>query len=171
MSTLKIRENSSSPWQSIPTGGVGVPAGGTTGQFLIKSSNTDYADEWATIEADDIGAMAEWDLLWENASPTSSFPATPVTISNILNYDFIAVEADQNVNSDTRNRFITIAKVDSYNHRMFLLTRANTPGIQLRDFTISASVVNFETGYTGATAGTNYAVPISVYGIKGVNRQ
>jgi len=29
--------------------GVGVPVGGTTGQALIKSSNTDYATEWGTV--------------------------------------------------------------------------------------------------------------------------
>lgn len=33
-----------------PTGadGVGVPAGGTTGQVLEKTSNTDYATQWVT---------------------------------------------------------------------------------------------------------------------------
>ena len=33
--------------QGIP--GVGVPAGGTTGQFLTKSSNLDYATGWSTL--------------------------------------------------------------------------------------------------------------------------
>jgi hypothetical protein len=33
--------------QGIP--GVGVPAGGTTGQFLSKSSNADYATGWSTL--------------------------------------------------------------------------------------------------------------------------
>ena len=29
--------------------GVGVVAGGTTGQALVKSSNTDYDTEWASV--------------------------------------------------------------------------------------------------------------------------
>ena len=33
--------------QGIP--GVGVPAGGTTGQFLTKSSNADYSTGWSTL--------------------------------------------------------------------------------------------------------------------------
>jgi hypothetical protein len=33
----------------IGAAGVGVPVGGTTGQALIKSSNTDYATEWGTV--------------------------------------------------------------------------------------------------------------------------
>ena len=27
----------------------GLPAGGTTGQALVKSSNTDYTSQWATL--------------------------------------------------------------------------------------------------------------------------
>lgn len=30
--------------------GIGVPAGGTTGQVLVKSSDEDYATEWATLD-------------------------------------------------------------------------------------------------------------------------
>lgn len=46
MPQLKIKDNGT--WVDIPAGGVGVPSGGTTGQVLQKSSNTDYATEWAT---------------------------------------------------------------------------------------------------------------------------
>ena len=46
MSQLKIKNGGS--WEAIPAGGIGVPSGGTTGQVLQKSSNTDYATEWAT---------------------------------------------------------------------------------------------------------------------------
>ena len=36
--------------QGVPGApGVGVPAGGTTGQFLTKSSNLDYATGWSTL--------------------------------------------------------------------------------------------------------------------------
>lgn len=44
MPQLKIKNNGT--WVDIPAGGVGVPSGGTTGQVLQKSSNTDYATEW-----------------------------------------------------------------------------------------------------------------------------
>jgi hypothetical protein len=36
--------------------GVGVPVGGTTGQALIKSSNTDYATEWGTVTTTPAGS-------------------------------------------------------------------------------------------------------------------
>lgn len=48
MSQLKVKNGNN--WESIPAGGIGVPSGGTTGQVLQKSSNTDYATEWANNE-------------------------------------------------------------------------------------------------------------------------
>lgn len=45
MSQLKIYDGNT--WVGIPAGGVGVPSGGSTGQYLKKSSSTDYATEWA----------------------------------------------------------------------------------------------------------------------------
>lgn len=53
MSQLKIKNGN--VWESIPAGGIGVPSGGTTGQVLQKSSNTDYATEWANA----VGARIE----------------------------------------------------------------------------------------------------------------
>ena len=47
MSQLKIKDGNN--WIDIPASGIGVPSGGTTGQVLQKSSNTDYATEWATL--------------------------------------------------------------------------------------------------------------------------
>lgn len=44
MSKLKIKDGDQ--WTEVSAGGIGVPSGGTTGQVLKKSSNTDYATEW-----------------------------------------------------------------------------------------------------------------------------
>ena len=76
MSTLKVKDNG--VWLSVPTGGVGVPAGGTSGQFMTKSSSTDYATQWSTVTPATIGAMAEWDLLWENGSPNSQMASAAI---------------------------------------------------------------------------------------------
>lgn len=47
MSQLKIKDGNN--WIDIPAGGIGVPSGGTTGQVLVKSSNTDYATGWGDV--------------------------------------------------------------------------------------------------------------------------
>lgn len=44
MSQLKIKDGSS--WVNIPASGIGIPSGGNEGQYLKKSSSTDYATEW-----------------------------------------------------------------------------------------------------------------------------
>ena len=47
MSQLKIKDGNN--WIDIPASGVGVPSGGSSGQFLKKSSSVDYATQWADI--------------------------------------------------------------------------------------------------------------------------
>lgn len=47
MSVLKVKDGNS--WFSLQAGGVGVPSGGTAGQYLKKSSAADYATEWAAF--------------------------------------------------------------------------------------------------------------------------
>lgn len=42
--------NANSLKTHVPTGAI-VPAGGTTGQVLTKTSNADYADAWVTPTA------------------------------------------------------------------------------------------------------------------------
>ena len=83
------------------TPGVGVPAGGTTGQVLEKTSATDYATAWATmsggggasvsVQPTPPAAPVQGDLWWRNDPDGSLFvyyndgnssqfvPATPTT--------------------------------------------------------------------------------------------
>jgi len=41
----------------LPTAKAGVPAGGSTGQVLTKSSGTDYDDAWATGSSGSAGGV------------------------------------------------------------------------------------------------------------------
>lgn len=111
--SFKIRESTSDEWEDIqfsinspgvPVGGTagqvlaknsatnydtewinlaGIPTGGTTGQCLVKQSGTDYDIAWET-------RAKNWQLLWENASPTSEFAAQTISI-DLSNYDFIII--------------------------------------------------------------------------------
>lgn len=51
--------------------GAGVPAGGTTGQFLVKSSNTSYDTTWATITGN-LTYQGNWDASTNTPTLTSS---------------------------------------------------------------------------------------------------
>ncbi len=173
MSTLKIRENSSSPWQSIPTGGVGVPAGGTTNQFLTKSSNVDYATQWSTVTPATIGAMAEWDLLWENASPTSSFAGQTILASGLSAYDMVAIQiiySDSYTHttiafSPINGGSLDISVVSSDNQRIacgYRIATVATTGIIFSDGSFIGSSSN-------RTTNNSYGIPQRVWGLKGVN--
>lgn len=57
------------------TNGQGVPTGGTTGQYLRKTSGTDYATEWDTVTLSDLGISdgTNGQVLTTNGSGTFTF--------------------------------------------------------------------------------------------------
>ena len=73
MSQLKIKDGNN--WVNIPASGIGVPSGGTTGQVLQKSSNTDYATEWAAFPI-------KIDLLWTNPNPNEALSNGTIIFSD-----------------------------------------------------------------------------------------
>lgn len=58
MSKLKIKNGNT--WEEVPAGGVGVPPGGTAGQVMMKSSDTDYATQWGNIGTFTSGTDGIW---------------------------------------------------------------------------------------------------------------
>jgi len=67
--------------QGVPgTPGVGVPAGGTTGQFLQKTSGVDYATGWTTFT----GATESW--VTANFYPLTGNPSGFITASALTPY-------------------------------------------------------------------------------------
>lgn len=82
MSQLKIKNGNS--WESIPAGGIGVPSGGTTGQVLQKSSNTDYATEWATQTH---GLITE--VIYDHQTPSNGAKTLSKSVSE---FDALLIE-------------------------------------------------------------------------------
>lgn len=90
MSQLKIYDGNT--WVGIPAGGVGVPSGGSSGQYLKKSSSTDYATEWASLPPQrilvpDYSNGVELQSVW-TAYPTSNTTATYTCLSDGYFYIF-----------------------------------------------------------------------------------
>lgn len=69
----------------------GVPTGGTTGQVLAKTSDSNNAVGWVTPSGGG-GGGSQIDLLWTNPNPTGNFAAQ--TLSNIpwQNYKFLLID-------------------------------------------------------------------------------
>ena len=56
-----------------------VPSGGTTGQVLVKKSNSDYDTEWKAID-------------------TSTIAGYPVVLTDPVNYDLLAFQDNTFIN-------------------------------------------------------------------------
>lgn len=76
----KIVQSSSFAMKGDPgTDGVGVPSGGTTGQILSKTSNTDFDTEWST-------ASGTGDMLAATYDPATKAEQV-LTIGDLLDED------------------------------------------------------------------------------------
>ena len=155
-----------------------VPISGTPADLGTASngSSTNYAraDHIHNMPSStDVGAMAEWDLLWENASPSSNYAANTESL-DLSNCDGVFVIF-------ARNNFDSIGVFYSYIglmggtyrvHRTEILSKVVY--VTWRDFTVSSSGITFNDCTEGATSADNYTnngalIPMKIYGIKGVN--
>jgi len=156
MSQLKIKDGNS--WVAIPAGGVGVPSGGTAGQYLKKSSSVDYATEWATNS---------WELLWTNPSPSSSFDGQTVSL-NLSSYSEVFIRFQ--VSTSTFGESGAIPILSPIHGMMVSATlcfndSGATSGFK-RNFTPSSSGIVFDKSYAGsrwATETNSTMIPTHIY--------
>ena len=171
MSVLKVKDGGS--WVTLPAGGAGVPSGGSAGQILAKASGTDYATGWQ--DPADVGIMPFWTLLWENASPSSIFSAQTIPL-DLSGYDTVWI-VSKRTTSATDVRMSGFAIIDSQTHTIEITSPFTNNAFSMvrREFTPSVAGVAFGGGYlktgtesSAASVENQYAVPLSIYGIKGV---
>ena len=128
------------------------------------------------LDADDVGAMPEWELVWENTSPSSNFAAQTITL-DLSQYD--AVEIVCNAANDLAvyalfSHFCLVGyktilfriETTTGNNRMYTAARyatVETSGISFTDATQSTATTNVST-----LNQTN--IPMWIFGIKGINR-
>ena len=108
--------------------------------------------------------MAHKELLWQNASPTSNFPAQTIAINDMSAYDFFVIESywstsrlNQTVTFLYKESSDTTAKMQhTYN-----FSSASTMGMAIRNATIVSDGIEFEQCLTKAMASSG--TPTSVY--------
>lgn len=182
MSMLKFKDPQTGLWVSIPAAGGGLPSGGSTGQFLIKTANgvawadplpvgssgqflkkTSNGIEWA-----DLPTHISIKLLWTNASPSSSFAAQTISL-DLSEYDMIAVSSYYLASNSIETwSFCTVGATGWMHH--FVNYR------QRRNITATTSSVIFGDGQEGAggaekgnlITNNNAMIPYKIFGIKGV---
>ena len=122
------------------------------------------------LDADDVGAMSKWELLWTNASPASSFAAQTISI-DLSNYNMILVQISTISNTPTDNvyGFITyLASINDGNPIIMVYGSSGTNRLGTRKFTTSTTGVSFQDNIWNNATTNAYGVPYKIYGIKGV---
>ena len=115
------------------------------------------------LDADDVGAMSKLELLWTNASPSSTFAAQTVSL-DLSGYDAVLLTAGYNADYNTvlAPVFLTFGEKGQ-----FMLIGTNGK-VGSRDVTATATGIQFAGGYYNASTDNRFAVPLKIYGIKGV---
>jgi len=142
--------------------GVGSLPGGTKGQVPVKQSSDDYDVAWEDMLP----------LLWENASPTSSFAAQTVSL-DLSKYKFVLIGIN-GWSDDTNVTYQVCEKGKSAAHIQIRNLRSNAfrvAGFQ-RNIIVSDSGVEFsacvgktDLGSTAIETQNSGLVPAKIYGV------
>lgn len=122
---------------------------------------------WSTIESKE--------LLWTNASPTSSFSAQTISL-DLSRYDAVEIVCRYGATDDTRTRYMCDVGSSTPMYWFYYAgTDGKYTGVRSRnEVSVSTTGVTFDTctGKSGnsstSTANNGYIIPIEIYGIKGV---
>lgn len=119
-------------------------------------------------------AKIEMHLLWENASPTSSFAAQTVEL-DLSEYEFVLIGATHRYTNDIPHDGRTsVGGIFRKGYSTELMLPWKTDGSSSaygyirRSVTVSVDGIAFGGGYYAKTAGDWAAIPVYIYGIKGV---
>ena len=132
------------------------------GASIVNSVNGESGV--VNLDADDVGAMSKWALLWENGSPTSSFAAQTLDI-NLTNYDLVLCV----FRNATLDSWVSVIIPVGVQGMLIVPHESASGGNFFRSFYPTTSGISIGEGTTGGV-GTNNAnnVPRLIYGIKGV---
>lgn len=117
-----------------------------------------------------LGAMAKWDLLWANASPSSSITTQTVTISNLSSYNSFVIFFDVTTTND--DRMSAIGYRENTDDTLIMSLSSVTIGSsgpygRDRNCTISSNTVSFGActgGYTSSISEPKGNIPVYIFG-------
>lgn len=132
-------------------------------------SSVNGATGTVVLDPDDVGAMWAWELLWTNASPSSSFAEQTVSL-DLSGYDFVLIYSFWSTNY---LQFIAphIAPVNptgSTIESVIQAVQTNAAASLERVFIVTSSGVEFKKATKGSSTDNTCLIPVRIYGIKGV---
>lgn len=174
-----------------------LPSGGSAGQVLAKVDGTDYNAHWIpapdptgyvsyanaqtltdaqkTQARGNINASEKWTLLWQNASPTSTFGPQTITLSeDSHNYDYLAfairnVGGVQYIDNTFFNgaeagvssiAYVTADNVTAIRARQVFITNASVRFGDNRQCTLAGASPTLST-----TTRNDISQPVTIYGV------
>jgi hypothetical protein len=136
---------------TIPTGtsGVGVPAGGTTGQALVKASATDYDTAWGTVSGGGGGATPRVPYIFTDARNPLAVGVGAAKVPNITGRTLalIAVRVDVATAPTGSALVVDVNK----NGTTIFTTQANRPQVAASAFFASSGTPDVTSWAAGDT--------------------
>lgn len=122
--------------------------------------------------------MAHWEMLWQNASLTSNFPAQTIAINDMSAYDFFVIESYWS--ASRLNQTVTFLYKESSNavakmQNVYNFTVASTMGVAERNAAVVSDGIEFGqclikdmTSRGNPTSGyaSTWQIPYRIYGGK-----
>lgn len=134
------------------------------GMWYRRGNQTGWQSTWIRVLDENNGAQIK--KLWQNASPASAFAAQTISL-NLSEYDFVLVVYNYAKGTAQQDsQIIEMGKTGLLN-----MSAGSNGTVLSRKAEPSTTGVFFEGAnrYTTSNSATNdYAIPISIYGIKGV---
>ena len=106
-------------------------------------------------------------LLWTNPDDTVNFAAQKISL-DLSSYGAIGIVPRFGVGTRTIMPMQIFEIDDGTEHNMITIQSASYNRTGGRAFTVDSTGVDFEGGNYNGSSGNNYALPIKIYGIRGI---
>ena len=132
-------------------------------RYNTSSSKSEYYDKanstWTAVP----GGGGGWTKIWENSSPSSNYAAQTEAM-DLSGYTWVAIIATISTSGTAETTHLV--RVGS----SVILSVPNLGSTQYfykREASVASNGITFGTGYRNntSTSGTNYCIPIAVYGV------
>ena len=136
-------------------------------RYNTSNSKQEYYDKanstWAQVPGG--GGGGGWTSLWTNSSPSASFAAQTIPL-DLSGYSVIAIACKQQ-DSTAIDMAIPCLGFVGNTLQCCIPNIGSTQYFYKRTATIASTGVTFSTGYrnTNGTTGTNYCIPVAIYGV------
>ena len=130
-----------------------------------EPTNVEDGTLWIDLDQDEASSNGglSMELLWENASLTSSFSAQTIDL-DLSNYSWVIVE--YMFYTTTQNYLNIFAFIDGVTRSM-AVTNSSTSKNGFRSLTVNTNSISFNDARYAGDTDNNYVIPAKIYGIKG----